>query len=113
MKENYNSSATYSGPFYHGTSTALEINDTILPSNITGILREDFRENNRDVVYITTSLLSARKFAGKAAEKYGGNPIIYLVKPCGWVAERIPNEYICESAKVIKEVKMPWPTMKK
>ena len=113
MLEKFEKNEYSSMVFYHGTSTALNITNVILPPTETEILREEFRKNNKDVVYMTTSLLSARKFAAKAAEKYGGNPIIYLVKPCGWVAERIPNEYICESAKIIKEVKMPWPTMKK
>lgn len=34
-----------------------------------------------NVVFFTTSKLSVIKYANKACNKYGGRPIIYLVKP--------------------------------
>ena len=51
--------------FYHGTSSVLEIGKELLPPMYTGNLREDWRKNNQDVVYMTTSLDSAKRYAKK------------------------------------------------
>ena len=46
--------------YYHGTSTIFNIHRVILPPNITGNLREDWRKANLNQVYVTDSLLSAQ-----------------------------------------------------
>ena len=38
--------------YYHGTSTALNISNFLLPPTETDCIREDYRKNNRDLVYI-------------------------------------------------------------
>ncbi|MBQ8571329.1 MAG: hypothetical protein IJ444_07480 [Kiritimatiellae bacterium] len=91
--------------FYHGTSSIFNIRKFILPPVDTNNLREDWRKKNLDVVYITTSLLSAMRYARKASEKYGGDPIVYEVKPLGFWAHRIDAEYIAEKALVLSVVK--------
>lgn len=87
--------------FYHGTSSVLEIGKELLPPIYTGNLREDWRKNNQDVVYMTTSLDSAKRYAKKACTRYGGEPVIYQVKPIGWSHCRVNQEYIAEKAKII------------
>lgn len=89
------------GPFYHGTSTSLEIDNLILPSIQTGILREDWRQKNLNKVYFTNSVISAKRYAKKACEKYGGDPIVYVVKPLGIWFHRIDKEYVADRALVI------------
>ena len=90
--------------FYHGTSDALNIEDMILPSSQTKILREDWRRKLTDKVFFTDSLMSAQKFAKKAAKKYGGNPVVYEVKPIGFIMNPNTNEYIADKAKIIREI---------
>ena len=87
--------------FYHGTTDIFKIRKIILPPVITNNKREDWRKKNNDKVFFTTSLLSASMFAKKACNKYGGNPIIYIVKPIGQCFNRINNEYIADKALVI------------
>lgn len=91
--------------FYHGTSSIFNIRKFILPPVDTNNLREDWRKNNLDVVYITTSLLSAMRYARKACEKFGGDPIVYEVKPLGFWAHRVDTEYIAEKALVLSVVR--------
>ena len=88
--------------YYHGTTDKFNINDNLLKSPIeTGILREDWRKKNLDKVYFTNSLLSAEQFAYKASQKYGGNSIVYKIKPIGDIIHINTNEYISDSAKII------------
>ena len=88
--------------FYHGTTDLFNIWDNILKPPIdTGILREEWREKNLNKVYFTDSLLSAEKFAYKASEKYGGNSIVYKIKPIGDIIHVNTNEYIADNAKII------------
>jgi len=94
----------YLRTFYHGTSTNLEINKFILPSTQTGILREDWRQKNLDKVYFTDSVLSAKRYAKKACKKYGGDPIVYIIKPLGQWFHRIDTEYIADKALVLGTV---------
>lgn len=86
---------------YHGTTTALNIDKTILPSTYTGVLREDFRKKDLGWVWLTDSTKSAAYYAKKAVAKYGGEPIIYIVKPIPYYIERKPTEYICQKARVL------------
>ena len=90
--------------FYHGTSTALKIKRYILPSDQTGCLREEFRKKMRDRVFLTNSLVSAQKYARKAAEKYGGEPVVYEAKPVGYISQVNKTEFVCETARKVSEI---------
>lgn len=91
--------------FYHGTSSAVGVNNVILPPDTTGVLRESFRTSMRGVVFLTTSKLSAIKYAQKACELFGGKPVVYEAKPDPLsISHRMDNEYICDYALVIREV---------
>jgi hypothetical protein len=91
--------------YYHGTSDALKLLSEILPPSETDIIREDFRKNNRNVVYITTSLGSATRYALKAAKKFGGNPIVYEVEPdYDSLIPHINCDYITNFAKILCKV---------
>lgn len=87
--------------FYHGTTTTnIKVNKVLLPPNETGILREDFRKNLQDKVFVTISKPSAIKYAKKAAERFGGEAIIYTVKPDYYSLIKKGTEYICNKAFV-------------
>lgn len=90
--------------FYHGTTDVFNIKKTLLPPTYTGNLREDWRKKYQNMVFFTASLLSASKFARKACEKYGGNPVIYEVRPIGQYFNTIHGEYISEKAKIVRIV---------
>ena len=90
--------------FYHGTSDVFDIREVILPPLQTDNLREDWRKKNLDKVYFTSSQLSAYMYAKKACKKYGGNPIVYIVKPIGQWFHRADTEYIADKALVIGQV---------
>lgn len=66
--------------------------DFILPAIETGILRESWRKKLIDKVFFTNSPLSAIKFAKKA----GGEPVVYMVKPCSSYYNNNTNEYIAD-----------------
>ena len=87
--------------FYHGTTDIFNIKKILLPPTYTNNLREDWRKKYRNMVFFTTSPLSAHRFARKACEKYGGNPIVYIVKPIGQYFNTINGEYISEKALVL------------
>lgn len=78
----------------------------ILPPIQTDILREDWRKKYLDKVFFTTSLLSAENYAKKACKKYGGAPVIYMVKPIGQYFNRIKCEYIADKAVIIGQMKI-------
>ena len=90
------------GVFYHGTSDVFDIKQWILPASQTNNLREEWRKKNIDKVYFTDSLLSAQMYAKKACRKYGGNPIVYVVRPIGQWFHRIDTEYIADKALVLE-----------
>lgn len=90
--------------FFHGTSSALYIKKWILPPVYTQTKREYWRSKYNDKVFFTNSVLSARKFARKACEKYGGEPLVYIVKPMGMWFNTINTEYIADKALVIGKV---------
>ena len=48
--------------YYHGTSSSLDVKSYLLPSIDTDILREDFRSKLRDVVFVTSSVVSSIKY---------------------------------------------------
>ena len=87
--------------FYHGTTDAFNIKKILLPPTYTSNLREEWRKKYHNMVFFTTSLLSASKFARKACEKYGGNPVVYEIKPIGQYFNTIHGEYISERAKIV------------
>ena len=89
--------------FYHGTSSSLPIKRVLLPAYDTGILREDFRKKSRNLVFITTSLVSAERYARKAVQRFSGEPVVYTVKP--HYASLIQNgtEWTTEKAYIINE----------
>ena len=90
--------------FYHGTTDAFNIKNVLLPPTYTNNLREEWRKKYQNMVFFTTSLLSASKFARKACDKYGGNPVIYEVRPIGQYFNTIHGEYISEKAKIVRVV---------
>ena len=90
--------------FYHGTTDVFNIKKVLLPSTYTNNLREEWRKKYQNMVFFTTSLLSASKFARKACEKYGGNPVIYEVRPIGQYFNTIHGEYISEKARIVRKV---------
>lgn len=71
--------------FYHGSSTACGIEHKLLPPEDSGFLQEEGRKKNLDKVFFTTDLGSARIYAGRAVNRFGGSPIIYRVIPMGEV----------------------------
>lgn len=75
------------GPFYHGTSSALNIGHRLLPPDETNRLSELGRKKNLDRVFFTADLGSARIYAGKAVRRWGGEAVIYQVYPVGPVEE--------------------------
>lgn len=87
--------------FFHGTSSALHIKKWILPPAYTKIKREHWRNKDNDKVFFTNSEFSAWKFARKACEKYGGEPVVYIVKPLGMWINTINTEYIADKALII------------
>ena len=90
--------------FYHGTTDAFGIVNKLQPASVTGNLREEWRKSNTDQVFLTTSLASAKNYAKKACEKYGGEPVVYECKPIGSCYNRVSIEYVCNAARVIRIV---------
>ena len=88
--------------FYHGTSTNIKIDRFILPPVITYNQREDFRKKYVDKVFSTDSIKSAKMYAKKACEKYGGKPIVYIVEPIGNIIYNINHECMSDKALIIK-----------
>lgn len=87
--------------FYHGTTDLFPIKKVLLPPVITDNQREEWRKKYTNKVFFTTSALSAEMFAKKACKKYGGNPIVYIVKPIGQYFNTINTEYIADKALII------------
>lgn len=87
--------------FYHGTTDLFPIKKVLLPPVLTNNKREEWRNKNIDKVFFTTSAISAEMFAKKACKKYGGNPIVYIVKPVGQYFNTINTEYIADKAIII------------
>ena len=89
--------------FYHGTSVAgLKV---ILPPSETKIIREDFRKKLRNCVFITPSRKSAEAYAWKCALKFGGQPVVYEVKPINPTEYNV-SQYICDKAIVLNSYEL-------
>lgn len=73
--------------YYHGTSTHAigEGEFRLLPPNATGVLSEKGRQKNLDRVFFTRDIGSARIYAGRAVQQFGGEPVVYRVIPMGEV----------------------------
>ena len=84
--------------YYHGTS--IQGLTEILPPVETNILREDFRRGYRDCVFITPLKKSAETYARKCTQKFGGQPVVYEVKPVNHTEINV-SQYICDKAYVI------------
>jgi len=101
LMDEYTGDEEYSSlTFYHGTSDELAI-DRLYPAAETGKLREEWRKKLTDKVFITDSMYSALRYAKKASIKYGGHPVVYIVRPEGDVWYIHTNEYVCDSAEII------------
>ena len=87
--------------FYHGTTDLFPIKKMLLPPVMTDIKREDWRKKYTDKVFFTTSILPASMYAKKECKKYGGNPIVYIVKPIGQYFNTINTEYIADKALIL------------
>lgn len=68
------------GPYYHGTTTAFGITDTLLPPSETGKQTEK-RVQRKGKVFITTDLEYAHSYARRAVKQWGGNPVVFEVQP--------------------------------
>ena len=55
---------------------------------------------------MTTSLVSAARYAKKASNTFGGNPVIYVVEPIGYCYNNRVNEYIADEAKIIERIEV-------
>ena len=73
-----------------------------MPPVITYNQREDFRKKYVDKVFSTDSIKSAKMYAKKACEKYGGKPIVYIVEPIGNIIYSINHECMSDKALIIK-----------
>lgn len=73
--------------YYHGTSTIANIGDKLLPPNMTDVLSEKGRLKNLDKVFFTKDIGSARVYAGRSVQRFGGRPIIYKVHPVGPITQ--------------------------
>lgn len=84
--------------YYHGTSIpGLRV---ILPPSDTDVLREDFRHNFLDCVFVTPLKKSAEAYARKCAATFGGDPVVYEVRPVNPTEINV-SQYICDKAYVI------------
>lgn len=92
--------------FYHGTSTNVNVKDKLLPPITTDNLRETFRKKLQDKVFVTDSKVSAEKYAKKAIAHFGGEAIIYTVKPDYYSLIKNGTEYTTDYAIILnKEIK--------
>ena len=105
LEEYYYYENIHKQTYYHGTSSNLKIEKTLLPPESTGVIREDFRQNKKNLVFLTTSRMSAITYAIKACARFGGNPVVYVVKPDDTLEHRMDNEYVCSSAEIVYECK--------
>lgn len=87
--------------YYHGTSDIFNLDTYLLPAQCTHVLREEWRKKDLNVVFMTTSYKSAYMYAKKAANKFGGAPVVYRVVPIGNVYQRNGIEWCASTAVII------------
>jgi hypothetical protein len=73
--------------YYHGTSTALNLDYKLLPPSETGVIQEKGRKKNLNKIFFTKDIGSANIYAGRAVQRFGGEPIIYRVIPMGEITK--------------------------
>ena len=70
--------------YYHGTARKFNIGQYLLPPDDHGLeISERGRRKNLDLVFFTKDIGSAKIYAGRAKNSYGGLPRIYEVEPVG------------------------------
>jgi len=74
------------GPYYHGTSTALNIQHKILPPEKTKVQTER-RIQRLNKVFFTNNIEAAWHYAKKASKKWGNNPCVFTIEPCGKIKQ--------------------------
>src|SRR4051812_35330329 len=69
--------------FYHGSSDAVLNADEfkLYPPEVSGKIQEKGRKKNLDRIFLTTDFGSAKVYAGRAVQRFGGSPVIYRVIP--------------------------------
>lgn len=90
-------------PYWHGTSDALPVADMLLPPYESGVVRDDKTEF-KDKVYFTNSKLCAIRYAKKACQKFGGNPVVYRVEPIGEVWNVKDCEFVADAARIEERI---------
>ncbi len=90
--------------YYHGTSRKLK--GFITPPMEHGLeIQERGRKKNLDKVFITRDLGSAKIYAGRAKNVFGGKPVIYRVEPIGKMttinAAKGTTVFAVDKAKII------------
>lgn len=70
---------------YHGTSTSLDLSvgDQLLSPEHSSKLSELGRKKNLDLVFLTPDFNYAKVYAGRSVRQFGGEPVVYTVKPVG------------------------------
>lgn len=71
--------------YYHGSSDKLlgKNGYKILPPSETGVIQEKGRKKNLDRVFLTKDPRSARIYAGRSVQRFGGNPVVVRAIPMG------------------------------
>jgi len=90
---------------YHGTTNRLGNLKTIKPASETKFLRETFRKKEQNLIFLTDSLASAKRYAQLACETFSGKPIVYQVEINNTITETRPHEYTGKYAKVLHSIK--------
>ena len=102
--------------FYHGTSTALGIEDALLPPEQSNRLSEVGRKKNLNKVFMTRDQKSAEIYAKKAVKQFGGEAVVYRVAPVGelTVLQDTPGTtvYMADGAKVLDRRMVDTPVRK-
>ncbi len=96
---------------YHSTTDSLRVGNLLLPPVSTGVKREHWRTKYEDVVFLTDSMRAARMYAKKAAAKYGGNPVVLVCEPIGFLFCTKNAEYTTPKAKVTDRIRVTEKTM--
>lgn len=94
------------GPYYHGTSTALNITDNLLPPSETGKQTER-RVQRKGKIFLTTDLEYAKSYAERAVKVWGGKPVVFEVIPIENLKQMSgrPGQSVFHSTKVkIKQI---------
>lgn len=93
---------------YHGTSTAigLSVGDIIRPPNQTDKLSEFGRKKNLDKVFLTPNFKYAKIYAGRSVRQFGGDPVVYEIKPVGaelYRSEAGDTIWVCDHGYITRE----------